>query len=514
MFRSIDSSSNYRIRPRRWWRAIFDTIFRVPAGGVARPVRRARVHEHKFKRDISRSAERSRVEINASVLNVSYRISRSHYTSSSTGGAARRPRASIIFGAPPAGLQRRAHRPASRATRSIPCTTFNSIFGVPARHLEGCVACFRAHVSHEYSRAPAAHLMCQSDLHASHERGHALHTFKKLVGSRAMTRPRVARQRGVKRVPGLSSPPPPHHQLIRSAQGWFYFCCAPELAPEYFGLGLKFREEFVDGSGISGGDFCPVSRAQARVRRIKKELCILARAQHHNPHPHALGHEQARLPRVDGAGAVVGPGAWYGFGKGMRRIGQLAEQYAVMTCLQTARGAVRTAQIIGVGECAVDASRSTDQNSNSTTPHAARAEAPRECAGWYACVARGGGVGVPAKPLRLVATTTQRAIWRRNPCRVRARLPRAPHARLGRLRGSGIARRGRFAHGRSRRRLRGRAPSRRVLCALTKLARPPRELPRACGAKSSAPTYSLITKALARLSTVTYLHGPLIATDY
>ncbi|KAJ7443456.1 hypothetical protein FB451DRAFT_1190071 [Mycena latifolia] len=134
MFRSIDSSSNYRIRPRRWWRAIFDTIFRVPASGVARPVRRAGVHEHKFKRDISRSAQRSRVEINASVLNAWYRIPRSHYTFSSTPpihhrlvNASRAPSSSFnyIF-----------QRPASRATRSTPCTTFNNIFGVPARHLE------------------------------------------------------------------------------------------------------------------------------------------------------------------------------------------------------------------------------------------------------------------------------------------------------------------------------------------------------------------------------------------
>ncbi|KAJ7461443.1 hypothetical protein FB451DRAFT_1497126 [Mycena latifolia] len=162
----------------------------------------------------------------SSVLNASYRIPRSHYTSSSTGGAARRPRASTIFGAPRAGLHlqryaqvliiylgfRRAgidhclvnascapppsfnyifQRPASRAARSIPCTTFNSIFGVPARHLEihhrvvnaraelhalHRVFKLNLHVSnthhgpcfllHEYSGAGAAHLMCQLNLHA------------------------------------------------------------------------------------------------------------------------------------------------------------------------------------------------------------------------------------------------------------------------------------------------------------------------------------------------------------
>ncbi|KAJ7472468.1 hypothetical protein FB451DRAFT_1398679 [Mycena latifolia] len=112
-------------------------------------------------------------------------------------------------------------------------------------------------------------------------------------------------------------------------------------------------------------------------------------------------------------------------------------------------GAMRACVRIKDRERAVDTSRSTDQNSNSTTPHAARAGAPRESAGWCACVARGVGAGVPAKPLRLVATQTQRAVRRRNRRRVRARLSRAPHARLGGLRGSGIARRGRFAHGQS-----------------------------------------------------------------
>ncbi|KAJ7455152.1 hypothetical protein FB451DRAFT_1408026 [Mycena latifolia] len=113
-----------------------------------------------------------------------------------------------------------------------------------------------------------------------------------------------------------------------------------------------------------------------------------------------------------------------------------------MTRPQTTRGAVRTAQIIASasasGWCdaraceiqvalthmardrAVDASRSTDEKSGST-PHAARAGAPREFAGCYACAARAAGVGVRAQPLHLVATTTRRAVGRRNPHRVRAR---------------------------------------------------------------------------------------------
>ncbi|KAJ7461417.1 hypothetical protein FB451DRAFT_1404651 [Mycena latifolia] len=58
-------------------------------------------------------------------------------------------------------------------------------------------------------------------------------------------------------------------------------------------------------------------------------------------------------------------------------------------------------------ERAADASRPTDEKSDSTTPHAALAGAPRGSAGRCACVARGAGVGVPAKPLRLVATKTR-----------------------------------------------------------------------------------------------------------
>ncbi|KAJ7443453.1 hypothetical protein FB451DRAFT_1437466 [Mycena latifolia] len=146
--------------------------------------------------------------------------------------------------------------------------------------------------------------------------------------------------------------------------------------------------------------------------------------------------------------------AWYRFGKGTRRIGNGGQwsgmrhhRLQVDVGRDSPGGAMHARVSFKDRERAVDASRSTDQNSNSTTPHVARAGAPRESAEWCACVARGAGVGVPAQPLRLVATTTQRAVRRQNPRRVRVRLPRAPHARLGGLRRSGIARRGRFAQG-------------------------------------------------------------------
>ncbi|KAJ7472520.1 hypothetical protein FB451DRAFT_1175265 [Mycena latifolia] len=66
------------------------------------------------------------------------------------------------------------------------------------------------------------------------------------------------------------------------------------------------------------------------------------------------------------------------------------------------RLAERVARPHKARERTVGASRPTDEKSDSTTSHAAPAGAPRECAGWCACVAcgvgtRGVGVGVPAK---------------------------------------------------------------------------------------------------------------------
>ncbi|KAJ7472506.1 hypothetical protein FB451DRAFT_1175251 [Mycena latifolia] len=168
------------------------------------------------------------------------------------------------------------------------------------------------------------------------------------------------------------------------------------------------------------------------------EFCNLVRAQHHKAHSCALGHELHRLLRADGVGcwggvrahatshSVIVAGLLCSNREGVSvESGGNAGHYGA-TCGPTRRAA-RTGRRradhrlrVGVGrdsrctrvrlkarERAVDASRPTDEKSDSTTPHAALAGAPRGSAGRCACVARGAGVGVPAKPLRLVATKTR-----------------------------------------------------------------------------------------------------------
>ncbi|KAJ7461453.1 hypothetical protein FB451DRAFT_1404686 [Mycena latifolia] len=186
--------------------------------------------------------------------------------------------------------------------------------------------------------------------------------------------------------------------------------------------------------------------AGGSVRQVKTELCSLARAQHHHAHPRALGHEQRQLPRAilpAGPGAripalqahsttthIIAPSArnstdyfertalerWYT----AAWYRQLAEQCGP-DAADSRGGAMHAHVRFTDRERAVDASRSTDEKSDSPTPHAARAGAPRESAGWCACVARGVGDGAPAKRLRLVATKTLRAVPRRNLRRFRAR---------------------------------------------------------------------------------------------
>ncbi|KAJ7455193.1 hypothetical protein FB451DRAFT_1373328 [Mycena latifolia] len=121
--------------------------------------------------------------------------------------------------------------------------------------------------------------------------------------------------------------------------------------------------------------------AQASLRRAKMELCSLARAQHHKAHPRALGHEQHRLRRADGAGAVVHGGVvqvWEG--DGAYRLSR--RQWRSLWSDNSRSSADRTPPTRGEAiERAVDASRSTDEMSDSMTPHAARAGAPRESAG-------------------------------------------------------------------------------------------------------------------------------------
>ncbi|KAJ7472474.1 hypothetical protein FB451DRAFT_1175216 [Mycena latifolia] len=340
-------------------------------------------------------------------------------------------------------------------------------------------------------------------------------------------------------------------QLRRAAQGWFYFRCAPEsyngysrFLPAGGQLSLSWPrggaqrqgsgggsahqhthqhldEASGDGGGALGGGVCAVER-EVPVYGESRQNSAASHARSTTTHiltPSAMSGTDCF--ERDGAGAVVHGGVvqvWEGdeaYRLSREAMAVIMERYTAMTGRHRADhrlgvGVVRDSRGVALTrkdrERAVDASRSTDQNSNSTTPHVARAGAPRESAEWCACVARGAGVGLPAKPLRLVAPQTQRAVRRRNPHRVRAHLPRAPHARLGGLRRSGIARRGRFAHGQSQRRLRERAPSRRVLCALPKPAR--RYLsggsaPR--GAKSRALTYSL-TYQSPRASI--YFHSP------
>ncbi|KAJ7455134.1 hypothetical protein FB451DRAFT_1565043 [Mycena latifolia] len=185
------------------------------------------------------------------------------------------------------------------------------------------------------------------------------------------------------------------------------------------------------------------------------------------PHAHStisqtgLGHEQHRLPRA------VLPGSKKSFLKLERRTGlELALDDAYWLSRRQWHNSRSNADRadhrprVGVGrdsrggamhahlrlkdrERAVDASRSTSEKSDSATPHAASAGAPHESAGWCACVARGSvSLGGHETPLRLVATKTQRAVRRQNPRRVRARLPRAPHARTvqGRQVGASCAR--------------------------------------------------------------------------
>ncbi|KAJ7472471.1 hypothetical protein FB451DRAFT_1175213 [Mycena latifolia] len=67
----------------------------------------------------------------------------------------------------------------------------------------------------------------------------------------------------------------------------------------------------------------------------------------------------------------------------MTRPRQLAEQYALDAAPQIIASASPSGATHGEDrKRAVDASRSTDEKSDSTTPHAARAGAPRESAGW------------------------------------------------------------------------------------------------------------------------------------
>ncbi|KAJ7443422.1 hypothetical protein FB451DRAFT_1437402 [Mycena latifolia] len=176
-----------------------------------------------------------------------------------------------------------------------------------------------------------------------------------------------------------------------------------------------------DGAGTAlGGGVCAVLslEREASVRRINAKLCSLARAQHHRAHPRALGHEQHRLPPADGARAVVHGGVvqevwegdeayrlsrrrWRSLGSGMRRESPSLPRLG-MTRPQTGRRPADHRLHVGVGEDgerADDASRSTDEKSDGTTPQE-RPTSPR-----VVCV----GVGIPAKPLRLVAGRRQAA---------------------------------------------------------------------------------------------------------
>ncbi|KAJ7443465.1 hypothetical protein FB451DRAFT_1190081 [Mycena latifolia] len=165
---------------------------------------------------------------------------------------------------------------------------------------------------------------------------------------------------------------------------------------------------------------------------------------------------------------------------------------------QTTRGAVWTAQSIvsasASGRCDARAcvmkesaqrtrhALSTDEKSDSTLPHAARAGAPPECAGWCACVARGVGVGVPATPLRLVCERASAEPRMHDSAGYVARASRAEAALLTDSPGT---------------------LSRRILCALTKLARrclSDTASPHAVPSPARLPI-PLLTKALARPST-------------
>ncbi|KAJ7461441.1 hypothetical protein FB451DRAFT_1404675 [Mycena latifolia] len=257
----------------------------------------------------------------------------------------------------------------------------------------------------------------------------------------------------------------------------FYFVSSrPPAAPTY--VTLRHRDQ-------NSRDRELTSNA-ARSAELKAELCSLARAQHHEQHrlPRAvlpgckkpfLEFERRTLERrytaalalaplhiaAIAAGLLCSNRVAYRFGTGMRCI---AESGSDDDNLRSNTDRANQRLRVGVGRdlrCTMHAhvrvmsraltmtESAVDEKGDSTTPHAARAGAPRESAGWCAIVARGVGAGVPAAPLRLVATKTQRAVRRRNPRAVRPRLPRAPHARLGGLRGSGIVRRGRFALGQS-----------------------------------------------------------------
>ncbi|KAJ7455155.1 hypothetical protein FB451DRAFT_1373314 [Mycena latifolia] len=245
------------------------------------------------------------------------------------------------------------------------------------------------------------------------------------------------------------------------------------------------------------------ARAQASLRRIKIQDDSAASHAHdttkHILTPSAMSSTdylepssrvQEAVPRVRaaGAGAVSGgDGGHYGAVRGVSPRVFLASECPAPRQLAEQDGPDAAAQIIASAsawgatrgedrERAVDASRSTDEKSDTC------------------------GVGVLASRGHADSARRQAAEW--GWCA--GPLAKASQARLRGLRGSGIVRRGRFAQRQSQRRLRGR-----ILCALTKLARPPRELPLAPtrGAKSRALTYSL-TKALARPSTPTCLRRP------
>ncbi|KAJ7443445.1 hypothetical protein FB451DRAFT_1413650 [Mycena latifolia] len=167
--------------------------------------------------------------------------------------------------------------------------------------------------------------------------------------------------------------------------------------------------------------------------------------------PRALGHERHRLPRVVLPGCkkpffeferiALERVVHGGVAMAVIRERQIAEQYG-LDVTDSRGGAMHALALTHMArESAIGVSRSAVEKSDSTTPHAERAGASP----WGA---------------------TQRAIKRRNPrgcrlsgyARLRHRAPR-PLCPC-------------FAQGQSQRWLRER-----VLCALTKLARPPRELP-------------------------------------
>ncbi|KAJ7443428.1 hypothetical protein FB451DRAFT_1190042 [Mycena latifolia] len=309
--------------------------------------------------------------------------------------------------------------------------------------------------------------------HPPNARGISTQFFVVPGAGYASVRAPTDQRRARGRVPNASNA----SQLRRAAQGWFDFRCAPEFfsdvmldsrraPPQYFGFnfgvpgrsqaflpaggelslswpwggeqgggggltGTRGRRWLSGGTAALGGGVCAVIRAGARrliiradgagaavvhggVRTVLLHIAVIVAGLLCS---NGEGDETYQLSE-EAYGAVL---------QGQER--EKSPKTALFRALgvspsprnEATRGAVRTGRrrlnhrvSIGVGrdsrgapthkarQRAVDASRSTDEKSDSMTPHAARAGAPRSV------------------PLRLVATTTQRAVGRRTPHGVRA----------------------------------------------------------------------------------------------